>query len=389
MLGGTIAGPGARPLTDDFTTYFAQRGLSLEGRTFEEVKEIELLQTFDEVCGWLNPAERGAVDAQAAFGVAFTRLPNACAVRHGDAYAVLFDISFDPVLIATSELWLAATVPPVTLDAATFAKAYNVAIISIFFRETTFWSPIPDDGFAHREEINRLVWTMTVFMLGHEIGHILRGHLTACGVRHRLVPGVAGSAESIVAPAHAQEFEADEFAISLITRAAQSPESGADLLWRRTYVALAMLFTVLESVERLAERVELDMDETHPTAMDRWHRVEAVIRDRVNPATREATKRFVSLGADAARAGSVPSSSGDETDVFPGKEAIFGVDCRRNARAVSTVPARASRARQPDVRSGARKAAGGARGSGDGGAGPHHIAPAASPCEGGRSRCRL
>jgi hypothetical protein len=324
VLGGTIDAPGIRPLHEEFTSYFTDRGLSLEGRTFEEVKEIELLQTFEEVCGWLTPAERAAVDTQAAFGVAFTRLPNACAIRHGDAYAVLFDIAIDPVLIATSELWLAVSEPPVTLDAATFARAYNAAIISIFFRETPFWTPIPDDGFAHREEVNRLVWTMTVFMLAHEVGHILHGHLKASGVRHRMMPGVAGSTDStVVAPEHAQEFEADAFAVSLITRAAGSSESGANLLWVRTYVALAMLFTVLESVEQLAERAELETDDTHPGAMDRWYRIEAVIRDHVGPATREATRQFVGLGADAAREGIVPSSSGEETDVFPAMGAVL------------------------------------------------------------------
>jgi hypothetical protein len=325
VLGGRIGDPGIRPLDPYFADYFRSRGLTLEGHTFEDIKESELLHTFGEVAAWLTCDERDRVDAQIAFGIAFTKRPNACAIRHGDGYAVLFNLALDPVLIATVELWLALSVSPVTVDDEQFATAFNVAIVSIFFRFTTFWSPIPDEGFAHRQAANQLVWAMTAFVLGHEVGHVLLGHLAASGERPGQVTTVEGPAETpIVTPAHRAEFEADQFACQLLMRSTEAADGhGAAAFWARAYVALGLMFAVFESVEELAGRLELETGDTHPRPSERWARIESTIADRVSPATTAMTQRLRQLGTDAARLGPMPSRQAGAAAIFPDQDLVL------------------------------------------------------------------
>lgn len=322
-LGGVIGSSSARMLSGDFFTYFERQGVTLEGRTYEDVMEEELLHVFDQATSWLTPAERERIDQHIAFGIAFTHQPNAYAVSCPGGYAVLLDLAIDPVMISETELVLASFVPPVTLDSPTFMLAFNVTIVSLFFRKAPFWSPIPDEGFVHRFCVNRWVWVMSVFVLSHELGHVLCGHLDGSAQRRAMITTVDGDKPRIVLnPTHSAEFEADAFALDLIMRERKGGPDGSGAepaaFWNGAYMALSLLFTVFEAAEILAGRLGITLHDTHPPAAERWSRLLQKIRERM-PIENEPINFALTIKALATHT----ASDGPLPDMTSGPEAIF------------------------------------------------------------------
>jgi hypothetical protein len=322
-LGGVIGSASAQVLGADFLTYFGRQGVALEGRTYEQVMEDELLRVFDQITSWLTTAERDRIDQHIAFGIAFTQQPNAYAVSCLGGYAVLLDLAIDPVLIGETELMFASFVPPVTLDSPSFTLSFNATIVSLFFRKAPFWSPIPDEGFAHRFRVNRWVWMMSVFVLSHELGHVLCGHLDGSAQRRALITTVGGDEPYIVLnPTYSAEFEADEFALDLMMREGKGAAEviGAEpaTFWNAAYMALSLLFTVFEATEILAGRLGITLPDTHPPAAKRWSRVLQKILQRM-PVEKESINFALTIKALAIHT----ASDGPLPDISSGPEAMF------------------------------------------------------------------
>jgi hypothetical protein len=286
FLRGPIGSDRAFPLTGDARKYFERRGIPVEGRLYEDLQEAGLLNVLQTISSWLSAGDRRRLDETVAFGAALTYEPNACAMQCLDGYAILFDYSFDTLLISATELHHALVVPPRLITTDEFPLALNTAILSVFLNLVDYWTPIPDDGFAHREYTDSWVWLMSVFLLGHEVGHVMRNHLDGALVREAMFrshPG--GSRAAVLQPEHREEFEADQYAIELMLQGERSgglmkPGTDRKVFWNSAYVTLGWLFTILAAIGALSRRLEIPIPDTHPPAADRWSRIDALTRDR-------------------------------------------------------------------------------------------------------------
>ena len=274
------------PLNSATLKYFEQRGVPVEGRLYEDLLEAELLDILQTISSWLPADNRQVLDETVAFGSARTHEPNACAMPCLDGYAILFDYSFDTLIISATELHHAFLLPPTIVSADEFPLALNTAISSVFFHVADYWTPIPDDDFAHRELTNRWVWLMSVFLLAHEVGHIMLNHFDDAPTRDAIFRSHASADPvAVLRPGHREEFEADQYAIELMFQAERNgglikPGTDPKDFWNSAYVTLGWLFSILGAIETLALRLEVPMPDTHPPAAERWSRIDALIRDR-------------------------------------------------------------------------------------------------------------
>ena len=287
FLRGTIGSENSFALNKEALSYFERSGVQLEGRLYEDVLESELLGIYETLSAWLSSEERRLVDRMVAFGAANTHDPTPRATPYLDGYAILFDYGLDTLLISAVELYHACELTPalITLDA--LRRGLNYAICSSFFQRADYWTPIPDDGFEHRELTDSWIWLMSVFLVAHEIGHVVRGHFVdAPAETVQLSIGSAQRSTPVVDLEYQKEFEADEYAVSLLFRG----ESAGGLIgvgvdrqrfWNEAYLTLGWFFSVLAAVEVLGRRLGCALDDSHPPADERWSRVAASIRERV------------------------------------------------------------------------------------------------------------
>ena len=311
---GTIGSDRTLPLDLDTLQYFKGRGVSVEGRLFEDLLEDELLGILDAISAWLTPDNRRRLDETVAFGSAATHEPNACAMPCLDGYAVLFDYSFDTLLISATELHHALMLPPKTLSGDTFPLALNTAIISVFFNVADYWSPISDD-FAHREVTGSWIWLMSVFLLAHELGHVMLNHLDGAGTRDAIFRSHASTDRvTVLQPAHDEEFAADQYAIELMFQGEKlgglmAPGADRISFWSSAYVTLGWLFSVFSAIETLARRLEIPIPDTHPPAGERWTRIDTRIRDRIsiNPSMIKFLSFMRSQILNSAQSGDLPT----------------------------------------------------------------------------------
>ena len=113
----------------------------------------------------------------------------------------------------------------------------------------------------HREIVNSQLWLTTQFLLAHEVGHVLLGHLDQAAERQATSEILAG-AEPIDAlrPHQSEEFDADRFGINTLITADGRSElfqagSDADAGWNSAYLTLGWLFSLVQAIETIAPRL--------------------------------------------------------------------------------------------------------------------------------------
>ncbi|HEY4640462.1 MAG TPA: hypothetical protein VII75_03895 [Thermoanaerobaculia bacterium] len=279
-LRGRTGASGALPLNRETVAYFANKGVSVEGKFIEELMEGELLAVLETVSRWLPEADRRLLDESIAFGTARTYEAMAMTIPCLDGYAILFGDTFDTLLIGTIELYFGFLLDPKIVAAEELPLALNTAIVATFFHRANYWTPIPRT-FAHRELTSRCLWLMDVFILSHEIGHAVRGHLDATNEDDVTV------GEEVVTVARTereQEFEADRYAIELI-RAGETagglflPGADRNTFWNSAYATLSWLFCIFGAIERIRLRLEMPSVMSHPEAAERWKRLDPILRE--------------------------------------------------------------------------------------------------------------
>ncbi|MEA2559591.1 MAG: hypothetical protein QOH06_1095 [Acidobacteriota bacterium] len=311
---GPIGSDRALPLNSAVFTYFQQQGVPIEGRLLEDLLESELLEVFVTISSWLTPEDRQALEENVAFGAALTREPNACAMPCLDGYAILFDYSFDTLMISATDLYHALLKSPQAVDANEFPLALNTAILSVFFRRAAYTTPIPDD-FVHRELTNRDIWLISVFLLGHEVGHVMQSHFVDAPTRFGAFPSHPGATTvAILQPAHEMEFEADQYSIDLMFQGEGKgglirPDAGSKAFWNGAYSTLGWLFSTLGAMEALARRLDFDIGDTHPPALERWQRIAELIRNRasIDPSTIKVEEMMRENASRSAEFGNLPA----------------------------------------------------------------------------------
>jgi hypothetical protein len=114
---------------------------------------------------------------------------------------------------------------------------------------------------------------MEMFILLHEYGHVIRGHLSTSKLRPAFggqLPGLRAYSKSEL-----QEFEADEYAIDQIHR--------AGLGWSDVALVAGLVMKFFELCESLGPPGEPGSEPTHPPAQHRWDRIKARTRLSESP----------------------------------------------------------------------------------------------------------
>lgn len=279
-LRGRTGASGALPLNRETVTYFANKNISVEGKFVEELLEGELLAVLETVSRWLPKADSKLLDESIAFGTGRTYEAMAMTIPCLDGYAILFGDTFDTLLISTIDLYFGFLLDPKVVSAEELPLALNTAIVSTFFHRANYWTPIPEK-FAHRELTSRCLWLMDVFILSHEIGHVVRGHLDTPNEDD------VALGEEVVTAAHTegeQEFEADRYAIELM-RVGETigglflPGADRKVFWNSAYAGLSWLFSILGAIEKIRLRLDLPSALSHPEAAERWERLDPILRE--------------------------------------------------------------------------------------------------------------
>lgn len=312
--GGLLGSPHAFPLDETQLKFFKQRGYQVEGRIYEDIREEEMLGILQTVSSWLPERDRRLLDETVAFGTASTHEPNACAMPCLEGYAILFDLRLDSLLSETTELQLARAIPPPIITTDQFSLALNTAILSIFFNISEEPRLIPFANFPHREMVDSSLWLMSIFLLGHEFGHVVRHHFEEAPRRHSGLPSPAGpDSIPVLDLRHSQEFEADRYAIELMLQGEiigglMKPGTDPKSFWGGNCFSLGWLFSILGAVETLAGRLDIAITDSHPPAADRWERIEESIQRRVSidPGMIELERWMRRLALDAAEFGDLP-----------------------------------------------------------------------------------
>lgn len=325
---GRIDDPNALPFTQHAADYYARRGIEIKGRLWEELLEDEIFECVKTVSSWLPNKHRIRFDDTVAFGMCRTNEPNACAMRCFDGYAVLFDNSLHNLLASTLELYLCLRMPPRTVERDSFPIAFNTIITSDFFHSTDPWSSLewrPQVPEIHRRAIPHALWFLIVFLLSHEAGHVVLGHLKRAPVRDAMFrSNNEGGSAQVLNPAHDDEFAADKFAIELLWKGAKSgglikPGHDPVPVWQANYGELMWFFTVLGGIEILASRIGIPMSDGHPSAESRWRRIAPLITSRIELLPSEMLRdlEICALALDSARRGPLPQISDSQVRDTP------------------------------------------------------------------------
>lgn len=132
-------------------------------------------------------------------------------------------------------------------------------------RETLSFPSLGD----YDNETMTFSFLMQVFILLHEYGHVVRGHLSA----NRLRPAFAGRCPRLreYTKSEVEEFEADEYAVRQLLRAGIAKGlRSTDVAW-----VVGLLFKFFDLCELVTTPAAKFRERTHPPAVDRWERVKA------------------------------------------------------------------------------------------------------------------
>jgi len=170
-----------------------------------------------------------------------------------------------------TELYFALLAPPKLVSPDEFPLAFNTVNCSVFFHVADYWSPIPDEYFPHREHTNRWVWLMSVFLLAHEMGHVMKKHFDDALARNEGAGVDDDDPAALLRREHREEFEADEYAIELMLEGERHgglvrPGANRESFWGGAYSTLGWLFSTLEAIEILSRRLDLSSTDKHPPA---------------------------------------------------------------------------------------------------------------------------
>ena len=318
MFGGVLGAEGSLPLNEETRRYFAQRGMETDGRVFEELLESDLLAVVERISSWMVEAERKRFDETVAFGIGSTVEPNACAMACLDGYAILFDDGFHALLVHSLELYYARSQKTVGPDE--FPLLLNSAIATTFFHASnslTYLASKPAVTDSQRQMTSRALWFVSLFLLGHEAGHVLLGHFDDAPTRgavFRSHPGLATM--EVLQPAHVEEFEADQYSSELLfegDRRGELMKIGADPIqyWNAHYSILGWVFSIFGAVERMSERLGIELCDTHPSAAKRWEKIAQVLRRRstiLEPII-QFDEKLRAIALEAAESGPMPPVS--------------------------------------------------------------------------------
>lgn len=318
---GRIGSPGAIPLSRTVRSYYERKGASVEGAFLEDLLESELFLVLERIGGWLSEEERRRLD-EVAFGLAATYEPNACAMPCLDGHAILIDHSFISMLSSALELYFSALdifqsrAGPI--NESNFALALNATVASEFFHVVPSADALvvkPTGDFAYRGQADQALWFLLLFIVAHEAGHILLGHLAHARQRTAVFQLQAGLREAaVLRPAHKQEFDADRFAMKLIFRGADqgglfNATQDSAVRWLPNYGVLGWMFSLFEVVEILSGRIEMPICDSHPSGGERWKRLEATFQRRalISPKSRGMVQVLREMALVSARSGSLPA----------------------------------------------------------------------------------
>jgi hypothetical protein len=327
MFRGVLGSEDALPLDAETREYFARRGVETNGRMFEELLEADLLAVVEKIALWMTDENRKKFDQAVAFGFGSTLEPNACAMTCLDGYAVLFDDSFHALLVEALDLYFVRIEETIQPDQ--FPLILNSGIATTFFHATDgleYLARKPKVTHEQRQRIDRALWFVSLFFLGHEAGHILLGHFEDApkrGAAFRSHPGLRTA--EVLRPAHREEFAADRYSSELLFEGEERGElftSGADRAqtWSANYGALGWVFSIFGAVERMSERLGIKLYDTHPPASKRWERIARALRRRapiLDPMIRH-DEMLRTAAMEAAESGTMPEISKERLEAREG-----------------------------------------------------------------------
>jgi hypothetical protein len=165
----------------------------------------------------------------------------------------------------------------------------NSAIATMFFHAAdplAYMALKPRVTFMQRKATNSALWFISLFILGHEAGHILLNHFEETPKRQAKFRSHSGvKTVEVFQPAHAEEFAADQFASEVLFEGEERGElrkadSDRAQYWSACYGQLGFVFSVLGAVERMSTRIGLALGDTHPPASERWEKIAEFLRAR-------------------------------------------------------------------------------------------------------------
>jgi hypothetical protein len=266
------ASPGDREMLGRMMDEFATPRRMLEGKYIEELREDALAA--------LGPdAERVR---EIPVGLLTTRYLNGAAhPSPGGGSVITFDVMAAAILqdIVTGLHAVITRETTSPLCNHHSGREFVEALVSL----SIFCATGSDQNFLHgtsalhcpcisQSDPPRLVLRrqMKIFILLHEYGHVLLGHLNPASTRDVLLPG--GVSAQVYNRSQLQEFEADHYALTKLLRIAQQSEArGHNLV---AAVAPIIFMSFLDLVEAIQSWMGLESGDTHPPA---HHRLQYLI----------------------------------------------------------------------------------------------------------------
>ena len=164
--------------------------------------------------------------------------------------------------------WLAAGLTVTTADPAVCARAIRLALARPATRNRAGPTPSLALSSAEIRRAGALVNEMDVFLLGHELAHILLGHVADGG----LPVGAVGGSAQLVGKEVDAELAADLLALTLLFDDMSEPAVDRDLA--RLRISAVRLF--LAVLERFELQCFVLQPSSHPAAARRWDHMASV-----------------------------------------------------------------------------------------------------------------
>ena len=270
-------------LNDYAERYFSIRGKDIVNNSYYDLLDDELIELFDVMVNKLPESEQNFLCNNVAIGYTRTLEPNACCMKINNGYAVLFDQSFDTLLISLTEQYFAKIGNLIPCE--NYSYITNNSILSIYFGLCIYKEPIDTDNFIYRENIDHWVYIITIFILAHEIAHIILNHHQEKNTKNSFYKMNTGKGKYYkqYIKSHKQEFDADKWAINYILKNmvinGKADESKA---WGLVYIQISWLFTILRAIEEMSLRIGETIETTHPSSSQRWVEISSIFLDTKN-----------------------------------------------------------------------------------------------------------